>query len=273
MIQGMTGFGSAAFSFGEVKGEVEIKSQNHRYLDLVYYLPTGFGAFENKIRQLVSKQILRGRVTVVIKIKEKPSQEVVINKSVIQKYLKQANSLKKEFGFDDSLRLADVIRLPGVVESHESLVEADKLWPTVEKALQRALQSLITMRNREGKSLSSDFIGILKNMVIQVKRVQERLRAVVKEKEKILSGDELFSFKKGCDVSEEMTRLTHYVEEFRLLLKTKEDVGKKLDFVAQEMQRETNTIGSKLQDKDVASAVVALKSKIEKLREQAQNIE
>lgn len=273
MIKGMTGFGGAQLRWKQVKLVVEVKSLNHRYFDIAFYLPGGFGSLEGKIQQLAQKHIERGRVTVSVKITQKPSQDIVLNKEVVQKYLRYARDLGREFHLENDLRLSDVVKLPGAVEMRESFLEPEAVWPALEKSLQQAFQGLDSMRQREGRSLVADINDKLKRMSRQIKKIKMRSRAVLQAKYKELTAEEFGSFQKGCDVNEEMSRLEHYIQEARELLKSAAAAGKKIDFIAQEMQRETNTIGSKLQDKIVVGAVVALKSKIEKIREQAQNIE
>ncbi len=273
MINGMTGFGSAQLMWREVKLVVEVKSLNHRYFDVAFYLPGGFGSLESKIQQLAQKNIERGRVTVSVKITQKPSQDIVLNKEVVQKYLRYAKDLAREFHLENDLRLSDVVKLPGAVETRESFLDPESVWPVLEKSLQRAFQGLNEMRRREGRSLAADINDKLKQMSQQIKKIKMRSRVVLQAKRKEMTVEEFGAFQKGCDVNEEMSRLEHYIQEARVLLKSEASAGKKMDFIAQEMQRETNTIGSKLQDKIVVDAVVALKSKIEKIREQAQNIE
>jgi len=273
MIHGMTGFGSAQFSLGGIRGLVEVKSQNHRYLDVVYYLPAGLASLENRMRSLISKQARRGRVTVSVKITDKPLQKLNFNKEAVKEYLKYANVLKKEFGLQNDLMLSDLIRLPGVVEAKETQISADKIWRIIEKSLTSALASLLKMRQREGKSLQADIRNLLNKMSGHIKRIQARARDLLRDGKKRLTDEEFLSFQKGCDINEELIRMAHYIEEFKRLLKAAGSVGKRMDFVAQEMQRETNTIGAKVQDTTISNAVIALKSKIEKLREQAQNIE
>ena len=129
------------------------------------------------------------------------------------------------------------------------------------------------MRRSEGRSLAADVANQLKRMTLQTKKIQKKAKFILNEKKKKLTNEEFRSLQRSSDVNEEVTRLLHYIDEIKPLLKGKISVGKKIDFIAQEMQRETNTIGSKLQDKVVSNAVIALKSKIEKIREQAQNIE
>lgn len=273
MIKGMTGFGTAMVSQGKFKALIEIKSQNHRYLDIVYYLPVGFSSYEDGIRQVLSKDFGRGRVTVVFKITDKPQQELVFNRDVVKEYLKHGRELSKEFHLKDHLGLSDLIRLPGVFDVKETRLDVGDFWPTFEKGLKKAIHGLMKMREREGASLAADFNSVLKRMKEHIKIIQSRIKVLVRQKKKELTTDEFLSFQKSNDINEELTRLAHYIDEFRLHLRQDSGVGKKLDFVAQEMQRETNTIGSKVQDKHVSNAVIALKSKIEKLREQAQNIE
>lgn len=270
----MTGYGSQDFSSGKVKGSVEIKSLNHRYLDLSYYLPPGFTWVENKIRDLLAQKIERGRVTIAVKITHKPSGVAGFNQEAAKAYLKYAKIFKKELGVKGELSLSDLIQLPGVVDSSkEAVLDTDSIWPAIGKSLTGALNGLLEMRRREGKSLAADINVQLKRMLLKIKQIQARAKVVLAEKKKTLNHEEFASFQKSSDVNEELTRMAHHIEELRLLLKSDAAMGKKIDFIAQEMQRETNTIGSKLQDKVVSHAVIAVKSKIEKIREQSQNIE
>ena len=146
MINGMTGFGSAQFSDGKVRGVVEIKSLNHRYLDINYYLPIGFGSLEDKIKQVLGKHIARGRVSVSIKITERPGTVYKFNKAAARQYLKDAESLSQGLGLRNDLSLSDIVRLPGVVDSNEEVVSAESVWPLLEKNIQRAVKGLADMR-------------------------------------------------------------------------------------------------------------------------------
>jgi len=269
----MTGFGSAEISSGSTKGIVEVKSVNHRYLDVGYFLPPGFMLLEDKIRKRVKKSVLRGRISIVMKITKKEVATVLFNKKVVQTYLKQEKSLKKEFGLSGNLSLGGLIRLPGVVDVQETNVNASALWPAVDKAIKIALGSLVKMRKREGASIIKDVKSQLSRMSLQINKIRSREKQVLTQQKKRMDAEEFFSYQNSIDVNEEISRLAHHIVEFRLLLKSDAAVGKKLDFIAQEMQREANTIGSKMQDKIVSNAVISIKSKIEKLREQAQNIE
>ncbi|MBU0468657.1 MAG: YicC family protein [Candidatus Omnitrophica bacterium] len=273
MIKGMTGFGSAQLAKGKNRATVEIKSVNHRYFDTSYYLPTGFASLENKIRQLLQKSIQRGRITLSVRITKKPDSEITLNKNIAKNYLNSAQVLQKTFNLDNDLKLSDLIRLPGVLETNEVFVKAESIWPELEKGIEVALNNLMVMRKKEGKSLSADVADKAKRMLAQVKTIRARAATILKQKKKTMTVEEFKSYQKNIDIEEEITRLSHYIYEVKSLLKSTVPVGKKMDFIAQEMQRETNTIGSKLQDSAVSNAVIALKSKIEKIREQSQNIE
>lgn len=273
MIKGMTGFGSSVVGDDNFKAVVEVRSVNHRYFDGSYYLPAGFNSVEIKIRQLLQKMISRGRVTVSIKITRKPSSKVVLNKDLVKKHLNNAKKIKKEFGLENDLTLSDIIRLPGVIETQDVFIDAQKKWSLFEKSLKKAVDGLVQMRKREGRSLSVDVGDKLKKMKAQTKKIQQRCAQILKGQKTKLTKEEFLSFQKSSDVGEEISRLNHYVEELSKLLKSKVSVGKRIDFIAQEMNRETNTIGSKIQDGIVSNSVIALKSKVEKIREQAQNIE
>ena len=273
MIKGMTGFGQAQVLSGKVRALIEIKSVNQRYLDINYFLPVGFGAIENKIRQMIQKNISRGRVTVSMKVIQREAQEVILNKDIARKHLRNIARLKKEVGIKGELSLSDLVRLPGVLETKETMSQAENLWPILEKGFGRAIKGLVGMRMSEGRSIASDVTGQMIRMRLQIKKIQKKAKSILDEKKKRLTREEFRSFQKGADVNEEIIRLIHYIDEIKPLLKSKAAVGKRIDFIAQEMQRETNTIGSKLQDKVVSNAVISLKSKIEKIREQSQNIE
>jgi len=273
MIQGMTGFGCAQLSNNRVAATVEIKAVNHRYIDISYYMPIGFASIENKIRQLIQKKLQRGRITVSVKITQVSGKKIVLNKEAVKTHLKYVNSLKREFNLKDNVAISDIIRLPGVLETKETLVRPEAMWTNLEKCLNKSIAGVVVMRKREGKSLFKDVSDKLNRMLLQINKIERRLEVIIKKKKKNLTDEEFKSFQKSTDINEEISRLTHYIDEVKKLLKRAGSVGKRMDFIAQEMQRETNTIGSKVQDKLVSNGVIALKSKIEKIREQAQNIE
>jgi len=273
MITGMTGFGAGEIALGKIKGVVEIKTVNHRYLDVAFYLPVGFSSLEEKIQKIIAGQIKRGRVTVSVKITDRPQTNIILNQEAVKRYLDFAKSLGAKHHIKNDITVADIMRLPGVVEAKEVFVQAGELWPVLEKSLQKAVAGVVMMRRREGKALSVDISGQLKRMQMQISSIKSRTVALLKEGKLRMAADEFSSYQKSNDINEEIARLAHYIDEAKMLLKQAEGSGKKLDFIAQEMQRETNTIGSKVQDKVVAAAVIAIKSKVEKIREQSNNVE
>jgi uncharacterized protein (TIGR00255 family) len=273
MIKGMTGFSSVEISCGAIKAVLERRSVNHRYLDVVYFLPPGFASLEDRIRQVIQKSIARGRVTVSMKIIKKQEPVLSFNKGVVRDYLRREKEIKKEFDLQGNLTLSDLIRLPGVVEVHDVEPRAEALWSTVERGTAKAVNLLTGMRLREGKSIVKDMGIQMDRMSHGINMIRSKEKEILAHQKQRLTAEELESFQKGIDINEELSRLSHHIAEVRRFFKQKEAVGKRIDFIAQEMQREANTIGSKLQDKVVSSAVIALKSSIEKLREQAQNIE
>lgn len=274
MIKGMTGFGSADFSVGAIKGHIEIKSWNHRYLDISYYLPPGLSSIEIRMRELLQNQLERGKIAVTLRITHKPTSNLVFSLEAAKAHYKFANQLQKELKIKNEMTAADLIKLPGVLEIKEIQADQETLLPEVEASVKKALKELLIMRVSEGKAITRDILDKTKRMLMRIRTIDQRSKAILQEKKKSLKTTEEFqSFQKAIDVNEELSRLKHYILEAQDLVKGSVAAGKRLDFVAQEMQRETNTIGSKLQDKMVSNAVIALKSKIEKIREQSQNIE
>jgi uncharacterized protein (TIGR00255 family) len=269
----MTGFGTAQVSKGQNKIVVEIKSVNHRYLDALCYLPNGFASYEEKVRQVLRSQMDRGRVTVSVKVVQNVATELHLNKVFLKKYLREINALKKEFKLNGEISLADILRLPGVFETREENWSPEEMWNVLEKALAKALHGLMAMRSREGKSLAKDINIQLQAMTENLSLIKQRKENILNEKKKTLTPEEFSSFQKSSDINEETARLAHYISEMKKVLHSSVPVGKKMDFIGQEMQRETNTIGSKVQDKIISDAVIGIKSKIEKIREQSQNIE
>lgn len=273
MIKGMTGFGSAEFSSKDFKIGVEVKTLNHRYFDISYYLPNGFSFIENKIRAIIQKYVERGRITVAVRFTQKHTQTVNLNKDILRKHLQYIKNISKEFGLKNDLTLSDLIRLPGVLETKEAILNPEDEWKNVEKCLIKAVADLAKMRTSEGRSLTADINKNLNNMSLEVRKIQARTKIILAERRKSLSNEEYSSYQKSVDISEEISRLSHHIVETKALLKSNTSVGKRMDFIAQEMQRETNTMGSKMQDKAVSNAIIHLKSLVEKIREQAQNVE
>jgi uncharacterized protein (TIGR00255 family) len=273
MIKGMTGFGSEQFLVQGIRALVEIKSVNHRYFDINYYLPIGFASIENKIKKILDAEMERGRITVSLKFLEKPAPAISMNQKIIEEYLQFEKKIKSQLKIKGELTISELLLLPGIFDIKENFLEADDVWVSLEKSLRRGLKKLTVMRRAEGRALAKDLNDKSRRIKKHLAIIDKRLKDILLEKKNISSPEEFSSFQKSSDIHEEIIRMKHYLDELGVLLRSTEAVGKKIDFIAQEMQRETNTIGSKVQDRVVSNSVIGIKSKIEKIREQAQNIE
>lgn len=276
MIKSMTGFGSCARKVRPLgKVSVELKSSNHKYLDIVLHLPEGFLFLEEKIKQEIGSQIKRGRVTCVVSINgaEKP-YSVNINKGLLKKYLSAMNSIKREFRIKDGISMDVLVQLPGIVSLQEDLAPKLRFWPGLNSLVGLALNELSRMRQKEGEALYGYLKKRAETLKGKVEAVQARFQKVIQEKLLAMqTEEERCSFLKDTDITEEIERLSFHVKNFTRTLVKSGAVGKELDFITQEMQRETNTIGAKCCDTIISGKVVELKSQIEKMREQLQNIE
>lgn len=272
MIKGMTGFGQAT---GETSGGrfvLEIKSLNHKFLDVVLHLPPGFNVFESKINKLVQKKIRRGRITVALNFSSAPRQTIVLNKSLAQDYYNSLKALKKQLGLNDTIKLSDVVALSGVVEIQNAKISNDML-PKINSALDSALNALIKMREQEGLSIYQDVNSKLQQLQSLLAQIPTRAKAIISLKSKSLSQEELPLFLKSSDINEEVSRLKYHINNFQKKLRLPVVSGKELDFISQELQREINTVGAKLPDTQITSFVIKIKDLVEKIREQLQNVE
>ncbi|MBM3248585.1 MAG: YicC family protein [Candidatus Omnitrophica bacterium] len=272
MIRGMTGFGQAA---GEASGGrfvLEIKSLNHKFLDVVLHLPPGFNIFESRITKLVQKKVRRGRITVALNFSSPPKQSIVLNKSLAQDYYKNLKVLSRQLGLSDSIKLSDIVSLSGVIEIQSAKISAD-MWPKVNAAFDAAFHALIKMREQEGLSIYQDVNSKLQLLQGFLSQIPSRAKFIATQKGKSLSQDDLPLFLRNSDINEEVSRLKYHINNFQKKLKMPVVSGKELDFISQELQREINTVGAKLPDTQITSYVIKIKDLIEKIREQLQNVE
>jgi len=294
MIRSMTGFGKGKVDSPYGKVTVEVKTLNHRNLSVTCAPLNGFFLLEENITKLCNKKIFRGKVFVrVIKgAKEgsKGAHGIDVNEDVARAYLRKIKKVQKDLKLKGELQIHDILALPGFIEKRSG-EEGEKLWPYIKKAAGEALDNLIGSRENEGKRLAKDFDKRLRSVSMSLKKIKKYEKDCVKEyrgklMRSIREREENTEFDKGrleaevalyarnCDIAEEITRLEGHITEYRdVMKKGKNDVGKKLDFIAQEMQREANTIGAKSADFRISKAVISIKSDIEKLREQVKNIE
>ena len=275
MIQSMTGFGTADKNingFGTVS--VELRSTNHKFLETVLHLPDGFLAVEDRLKKMVESSIKRGRVTCVISIVGKSLPEVSVNRQLFLRYLKTTRELRKQCGIEEEVSIDTLINLPGVISLSERKISPNRIWPGFKKAMDSALGDLVSMRSREGQALSVHLKAGIEELRLSSEFIKGRFKKVVREKSGQFKSDvERAVFLKESDITEETDRLTYHIKNFKNKLGSSGPIGKELDFICQEMQREANTIGAKSVDVRVSGRVVQIKSQIEKLREQVQNVE
>jgi len=275
MTQSMTGFGSKEREiapFGKIS--VELRSTNHKFLEIVFHLPEGFLSLEDRIKKEIEKKIKRGRINCVITVVGTQASSVFINRALLKNYLSTLNNVKKQFSIKEGPSLDTLIHLPGILSLGESRVSAGRIWPHLSVLVRSALNELVKTRHKEGSAM----LGHLKNRVVSLKAdtdfIKTRFEKAVKEKTSVMATDEERSaFLKDSDISEEIERLSFHARNFRNKLSKNVPIGKELDFIAQEMQREANTLAAKTFDVAISARVVQIKSQIEKIREQVQNIE
>ncbi len=291
MVKSMTGFGRFETADGNRKCTVEIKSVNHRYLDLNIKMPKKLNFFEAAIRNVLKEYIQRGKVDVFITYEDLTEQNVSIkyNRELASEYLKYLRQMAEEFGLDDDIRVSTLSRYPEVFSMEDVDIDEEELWNMLEKTIRKAAEGFVESRIKEGENLRTDMVSKLDGMLKLVDYISERSPAIVQEYKKrleekvrelldsnvdesrILTEVTIFA-DKSC-VDEELVRLRSHIETTKETLVAGGSVGRKLDFIAQEMNREANTTLSKANDLEISNAAIELKTEIEKIREQIQNIE
>lgn len=288
----MTGFGRCEVSEGDRKMTVEMKSVNHRYLDVAIKMPKKLNYFESAIRSLLKTYMQRGKVDIFITYEDLSENNVALryNKEIAAEYLKYLNQMAEEFGLEQDVKVGALSRYPEVLVMEEVQDDEEELWKMLEQALKGACEQFVETRVKEGENLKRDLLGKLDELLAHVDYVEERSPQIVAEyrtkledKVKELLADtqieesriasEVTIFADKICVDEEIVRLRSHIEHTRATLEEKDSVGRKLDFIAQEMNREANTILSKANDLEISNHAIELKTGIEKVREQIQNIE
>jgi uncharacterized protein (TIGR00255 family) len=288
----MTGFGKAEAKFKNGKITIEIKTLNHKFFDSTSKLPNNITIFEERIKEILQKKIKRGKVNLnliydgsVLK-----DEKININKKTAKSYYAELVRLKKYIGSKDEISIKDIIMLPGVLNYEILERKLTMLWPKIKESLDKALGRLISDREKEGHSIYRDLarrtrrIGAMLSVIGSRSHLNlEEYRKKFAERVKDLTGGrdidmgrlemEVAIFAKNSDISEEMTRLKNHITNFKRTISGNGDVGKKLDFIAQELHREINTIGSKTSDFKISKNVIEIKSEIEKIREHVKNVE
>ncbi|MDP2928986.1 MAG: YicC/YloC family endoribonuclease [Candidatus Omnitrophota bacterium] len=292
MIKSMTGFGKGGIKFPGGQIIVELKTVNHKFFDASLKLPEAITPFEDRIKEVLQKKIQRGKVNINIIYENNASKNevVAINKKLAKSYHLGMIELKKSLGLKEPIGLKELLSLPGVINYAATQESLTMLWPKIEKALSAALASLVVDREKEGKALQKDFfkrIASIDKMLAEIKSsshlsIKEYRERFAKRVKDLTSGHkidkgrlemEVAIFAKNIDISEEVTRLKNHLVNFKRTVGGSGEVGKKIDFIAQELHREINTIGSKASDFKISKNAIEIKSEIEKIREQAKNIE
>ena len=292
MLKSMTGYGRAQKIINGRDILVEIRSVNHRYYEYSSRIPRTYSYIDEKLKALLKTSISRGKVEIAVTINniEGKDTEIAINKGAAEGYVNALRSVSAELGLEDDLTLSKLIKLPDIFNIQKTPDDEEQIWCDVSSVADEAIANFVNMRSTEGERLKADVNekadGILA-MVAEVeklspitvenyrnrlfKKLSEVLEAKDIDEQRILTEAAIFSEKIAVD--EETVRLRSHISQLKTMLDGEEAVGRKLDFIVQEMNRETNTIGSKAQDAEIAHTVVDIKAEIEKIREQIQNIE
>ena len=291
MIRSMTGYGKSTLNKNDRNYIIEIKSVNHRYLDINIKIPRTISYLEEEIKKEISKTIKRGKVDVFITFENNSDKgrNIQINTEIAKLYINELRKLAKQEKLLDNIEVTEISKLPDVLtiknDSDDEEIKKEVLQTT-----QETVRKLMDMKNAEGEKILQDLLQRIKNIeattlgisklstgLIEeyVVKLESRIKELLdtKDIDKSRIAQEVVIYADKCSVEEEITRLKSHIEQFRKFVKSNEPVGKKLDFLIQEMNRETNTIGSKANNLEITNKVIELKTELENIREQIQNIE
>ena len=293
MIRSMTGFGRCEVADGERKFTVEMKGVNHRYLDVNIRMPKKLNFFETSIRNLLKKRIQRGKVDLFISYEDLSEGQVSLkyNEALAQEYLDYFRQMETTFGLENDVRVSTISRCPEVLTMEEQALDEEELWNGLEKALNGAIDQFVETRTLEGENLKKDILEKLSGMLELVGYIEERAPRIIAEYREKLEAKvqelledtqieesriaaEVVIFADKICTDEELVRLRSHIVHMKETLESSDSgIGRKPGFIAQEMNREANTILSKANDLEVSNVGIDLKTEIEKVREQIQNIE
>jgi uncharacterized protein (TIGR00255 family) len=292
MLKSMTGFGAGDLATAASRYVIEVRSLNHRFLEVVVRLPRELSPLEERIRTMVQGRILRGRVEIAI-IREnygKRARAVKVDADLAKTFINALNDLKRTLELSGTPDLAMLVGLPDLIKIEEQKEDLEECWPLVAEGVGQALDRLVAMRETEGARLSRDLADRLEHLQQRIDEVERRAPAVVKEYAARLTrrigelvgaapvdegrvATEVAMFADRCSITEEVTRFRSHLVQIRQTLSADGAVGRTLEFIVQELGREANTMGSKANDLEIARAVIAMKGELESLREQIQNVE
>lgn len=292
MIKSMTGYGKSEQTIDSLNVTVEIKSVNHRYFEFSARVPREYGFLEEKLKKYCNSLITRGKVECYVSVEdlEEREMEVNVNETLAAGYVKALKELSEKFGLKDDISAVTLSRYPDVITLHKASEDEERIWNAVKTVAETAVSKFIEMRETEGSKLRGDILSRADYIIECVEFIEGRSPETVREyneklkqRMKELLGDaavdeqrllnEAAIYADKIAVDEETVRLRSHISQLREFMNSSEAIGRKLDFLVQEINREANTIGSKAQDVDIAKKVIAIKAEVEKIREQVQNIE
>jgi uncharacterized protein (TIGR00255 family) len=292
MIKSMTGYGKSEQTIDSLNVTVEIKSVNHRYFEFSARVPREYGFLEEKLKKYCNSLITRGKVECYVSVEdlEEREMEVNVNETLAAGYVKALKELSERFGLKDDISAVTLSRYPDVITLHKASEDEERIWNAVKTVAETAVSKFIEMRETEGSKLRGDILSRADYIIECVEFIEGRSPETVREyneklkqRMKELLGDaavdeqrllnEAAIYADKIAVDEETVRLRSHISQLRDFMNSSEAIGRKLDFLVQEINREANTIGSKAQDVDIAKKVIAIKAEVEKIREQVQNIE
>lgn len=292
MLKSMTGFGRAVKELDGYQITVELKSVNHRYFEFSSRVPRQYGFIDDKLKSFINSKVARGKVECFVGIEalNTESADVAVNHTLAAAYVKALNELKSEYDLKEDFGASTIARFPDVLVVRKADEDEEKIWQYVKEVAEEAVEKFIAMRSVEGEKMKEDIAGRCNYILDCVSFIEERSPETVKEyNEKLvqrvhdLIGDitvdearllqETAIYADKVAVAEETVRLRSHIAQMNRFLESEEAIGRKMDFLVQEMNRETNTIGSKANDVEIAAKVIDIKAEIEKIREQIQNIE
>ena len=293
MIKSMTGFATTERIVQEITVSMDIRAYNSKHLDLMLRLPSGYLHLEEKIKTRIAERIARGRMDIKIQIKDHSEDAVAfeIDNGRVRAVQSALTELKNEYGIHNEISLELLMSIGGIIKQTEKVAEAEIIWPVIEECLTNTLDNLEAMQKKEGDFIAADLqnrldylddcIGEIENHADGLlshyqQRLKERLAALTRETVEIDPGrlaQEAAFLADRSDISEEIVRAKSHVQQFRHIMDSEEPGGRKLNFLLQELHREFNTMGSKIGQADTSHKVVDVKSELEKIREQIQNVE
>ena len=291
-MKSMTGFGKSKLEINGRVYNIEIKSVNHRYCDVNVRLPRSISCYENEIKKEVSNRVARGKIDVFIDFTNYTNEgkNVVINKELAKLYIKQLKELANEECLNDNINITEISKMPDVLQLTSEDDESDTILQELKQCLNSALDNFVNMRFIEGEKIKEDLLqridhinsmveqislnstGLIEEYVVKLReRIQELLKTDIVDETRLAQETVIFADKSS--IQEELTRLNSHINQFKTLLNSDVAIGKKLDFIIQEMNRESNTIASKSVKLEITNLVIEIKTELEDIREQIQNIE